>query len=209
MKLTYLVDIPGRLVPGTPTPGTPVPGTPRGQAPSSSSAPLDPRCSVPGCNLPGGHRLPHVDAGGNKFMYDKRTEAMIPIEASDAETSVVADSTDSEMLPDEEYREPEQKGRKDRKRREPAAPEDMTGYMFEINMTDRDWQQLAGKPRQSTAWMSKKLLEKGREVNWKTLTHEQKMSFDEAQSKEISNVIRNAAVRSLITYEKENLVGLE
>ena len=77
--------------------------------------------------------------------------------------------------------------------------------MFEINMTDRDWQQLAGKPRQSTAWMSKKLLEKGREVNWKTLTHEQKMSFDEAQSKEISNVIRNAAVRSLITYEKENL----
>eukprot|EP00439_Symbiodinium_sp_Y106_P009752 s7534_g1.t1 len=60
---------------------------------------------------------------------------MIPIEASDAETSVVADSTDSEMLPDEEYREPEQKGRKDRKRKEPAAPEDMTGYMFEINMT--------------------------------------------------------------------------
>ena len=105
------------------------------EVPSSSSAPLDPRCSVPGCNLPGGHRLPHVYAGGNKFMYDKRTEAMIPIEASDAETSVVADSTDSEMLPDEEYREPEQKGRKDRKRKEPAAPEDMTGYMFEINMT--------------------------------------------------------------------------
>ncbi|CAE7034155.1 unnamed protein product [Symbiodinium sp. CCMP2592] len=95
----------------------------------------------------GRYRLPHVDAGGSKFMYDKRTEVMIPVEASDAETSVVADSTDSEMVPDVPTRSPEGQGRKDRKRKEPAAPDDMTGYMFEIDMADKDWQQLAGKPR--------------------------------------------------------------
>ncbi|CAE7799825.1 unnamed protein product [Symbiodinium sp. CCMP2592] len=126
----------------------------------------------------GGHRLPHVDAGGNKFMYDKRTEVMIPVEASDAETSVVADSTDSEMVPDVPTRSPEGQGRKDRKRKEPAAVDDMTGYMFEIDMADKDWQQLAGKPRLD--------------------------SQRHSHSKQISNVIRNAAV--IAGYENE--VGL-
>ena len=94
------VDIPGRLVLGIPNPGTPVyTGTPCGPVASSSAALPDPRCSVPGCNLPGGHRLPHVDAGGNKFMFDRRTEAVIPSEAADAETSVADESADSEMLP--------------------------------------------------------------------------------------------------------------
>ena len=52
----------------------------------------------------------------------------------------------------------------------PEAMDESSGYVFETEMTGIDWKQLIGKPRQSTAWMSKKLLEKGKEVHWRTLT---------------------------------------
>ena len=199
------IEIPGRLVPGTPPPGTPVPGTPTAPQASSSSNVDGPRCSVPGCALPGGHRLPHVDAGGNKFMYDKRSDATIPIEASDAETSVVEDSTDSEMLPDVPRGDVSQGQERVRKRKVPESGDDHMGYVFEMEMADSDWKQLIAKPRQSTVWMSKKLLEKGKEVNWRSLTQAQKELFDEAQAKEIANVLRNAAVRSLLESEHGKL----
>ncbi|CAE7023621.1 GIP [Symbiodinium sp. KB8] len=78
------------------------------------------------------------------------------------------------------------------------AMDESSGYVFETEMTGIDWKQLIGKPRQSTAWMSKKLLEKGKEVHWRTLTTRHRprrsaMSF------------RNAAARSLLTHEKEKL----
>ena len=200
------VLVPGRLVPGTPTPGTPVPGTPRGPQEASGSQ-QGPQCAVPGCSLPGGHRLPHVDAGGNKFMYDKRTEAVIPVEASDAETSVVGDSSEEEMIPDQDVIPNEGRDPRllDRKRKTPPEAEDHMGYVFELDVTSHDVVTLANRPRHSSIWLSKKLQEKGKEVNWRSLSDFEKKAFDEAQSKEIANVIKNAAVRSLIASEKESL----
>ena len=189
-----LEDIPGALVPGTPTPGTPNPGTPRGPVAGHSGSS---QCTVPGCTLPGGHRLPHVDAGGNKFIYDKRTSTSVPVEESGEETSVQSKSSGSEMIPDDEHPPPSG----GRKRKSPEGTEDM-GYMFEVPIQACDFKRLVERPRHAEVWLSNKMMDKGREVSWSSLSLDQKKEFDTAMAKEISNVLRNCAVRALSSAEK-------
>ena len=50
-----------------------------------------------------------------------------------------------------------------------------------------------------------KLQEKSRECNWKELTQKQKGEFDEAQANEIDNVIKTAALLSLMSSELNNI----
>ena len=180
-----------RLVPATPAddlPGKLVPGTPR-------SAPMvadTSECPVPDCCLPGGHELPHRDVGGNRFAYDKRTDTKLPLEDSGDETEEIS-SSGSELEPDVDG-EPESK----RRRRRPPVPEapaagdSVFGYVFEIEMESKDWRELISKPKRANVWMAKRL-SKGTEANWRELSMAQKYDFDEAQAKEIDNVLRNEA----------------
>ncbi|CAE7892802.1 RE2, partial [Symbiodinium necroappetens] len=68
-----------------------------------------------------------------------------------------------------------------------------------------DFKKLLDKPRHAELWLSKKMMDKGREVSWSSLTLDKKKEFDGAMAKEISNVIRNCAVRALAAKEKEKL----
>ncbi|CAE7456732.1 bchH, partial [Symbiodinium microadriaticum] len=149
------------------------------------------------CTLPGGHRLPHVDAGGNKFIYDKRTSTSVPVEESGEETSVQSKSSGSEMIPDDEHPPPSG----GRKRKSPEGTEDM-GYMFEVPIQACDFKRLVERPRHAEVWLSNKMMDKGREVSWSSLSLDQKKEFDTAMAKEISNVLRNCAVRALSSAEK-------
>ena len=203
---TPVSAMPGTPVPPTPVsamPGTPdvmgklVPDTPR-NGPQESESPAG--CPVSDCTLPGGHRLPHRDAGGNPFAYDKRTDTKIPVEESGDETEEFS-SSGSELEEDD--------GGKPRvKRPRPDPPPDLqgfAGYAFEIEMDAREWKAFSAKPRKAHVYMSKKLQEKGKETNWRELSLQQKMEYDEAQAKEISNILKTEALRSLTSSELKNI----
>ena len=91
-----------------------------------------------------------------------------------------------------------------RKCKSPEVWEDM-GYMFEVPNEHCDFKKLVDKPRYAELWLSKKMMDKGREVSWSSLSLEQKKEFDGAMAKEISNVIRNCAVRALSAKEQGKL----
>ncbi|CAE6957766.1 RE1 [Symbiodinium sp. CCMP2592] len=185
-------------MPGTPDlQGKLVPDTPRGLLPEPSSVN---GCPVTECVLPGGHQLSHRDAGGNPFAYDRRTDTRIPVEESGDETEEI-DSSDSELQEDED-------GHPKPKRPKPGpGPEDqgVIGYAYEIEMEGKDWKALTSRPRKAKVWLSKKLQEEGKEHNWRELTQAQKEEFDEAQAKEISNVIKTMALRSLTESEPQKI----
>ena len=142
--------------------------------------------------------LPHQDSGGNKFVYNRRTATSIPVEDSGDDTSVQSGSSGSELIPDEEREAPV------RKCKSPEVWEDM-GYMFEVPNEHCDFKKLVDKPRYAELWLSKKMMDKGREASWSSLSLEQKKEFDGAMAKEISNVIRNCAVRALSAKEQGKL----
>eukprot|EP00439_Symbiodinium_sp_Y106_P046021 s3318_g5.t2 len=136
----------------------------------------------------------------NPFAYDRRTDTKIPVEDSGDETEEIS-SSGSELEADED-------GKPRAKRPRPAPPPDLqgfAGYAFEIEMEDKDWKAITSKPRRAHVWMSKKLQEKSKEVSWRELTLEQKHGYDEAQAKEISNVLKTMAVRALSASELKNV----
>ena len=77
--------------------------------------------------------------------------------------------------------------------------------MFEVPIEAADFKKLVQRPRHAEVWLSKKMMDKGREVSWSSLTLEQKKDVNEGMAKEISQVIRNCAVPSLAAREKEKL----
>eukprot|EP00439_Symbiodinium_sp_Y106_P048762 s3212_g6.t1 len=75
------------------------------------------------------------------------------------------------------------------------------GFAREIVISTKDLKKLTKKPRKAAVWLSQKMAEKSKEVNWRHLTLEEKKEYDEAQAVEVSNVVREAAVRSLTAEE--------
>ena len=75
------------------------------------------------------------------------------------------------------------------------------GYACEILLTDRDLRKLTKKPKRATAWLSQKMMEKSREVDWRKLSDAEKLEYDEAQAIEVSNIVREQAVRALTSSE--------
>ena len=141
----------------------PTPGTP---VPGTPRGPLpgdsgSSQRAVPECCLPGGHCLPHFDAGGNKFVYDNRKSTAIPIEESGNKTS---DHWQQQIRADP------------RMRRCPTKVTSANSLMLL-----RTW----------ATCLSKKMMDKGREVSWSSLSLNQKKEFDASMAKEISNVLRN------------------
>eukprot|EP00435_Cladocopium_sp_Y103_P013234 s2397_g3.t1 len=74
--------------------------------------------------------------------------------------------------------------------------------VLEIPMDEEDIRHLSEKPRRATAWMSKKLESRGKELRWSQMPLEQKYQFDEAQCRELSQVLTAKAVRSLSQQEE-------
>ena len=89
--------------------------------------------------------------------------ADVPIEDSSSDES-------EELLPDEPV---------------PKKPKTGTNnevfYAFEIPLDEAAVDFLTAHPRKATAWVSKKLESKGKEMRWHQMPIEQKRQFDEAQ----------------------------
>ena len=75
--------------------------------------------------------------------------------------------------------------------------------MFEVPIEAADFKKLVQRPRRTEVWLSKKMMDKGREVSWSSLTSEQKKDFNEGMAKEISQVIRNCAALPGCTRERK------
>ena len=83
--------------------------------------------------------------------------------------------------------------------------EDDTIYQVEIEVKPKDLQYLRNHPNRSAIWLSKKLIEKGKEKEWSKMTLEEKKNFDLAQAKEMSQVLQSKALRSLTIQEQKQL----
>ena len=70
---------------------------------------------------------------------------------------------------------------------------------------EQDYNWLAKHRRKGAVWLSKKMSEKSKEVDWKRLPLSEKKEFEVAQAKEISNVIISKALRNLTKAELDKL----
>ena len=123
------------------------------------------------------------------------------MEESGDETEEISSSSSGSELEADEGGQPRAK----RPKPAPPDPDASIGYVFEIDMGGREWKALTSRPKRAHVWMSKHLMEKSREHDWKELSHQQKEEFDLAQAKEIDNVIKTAALRSLTKSELANV----
>ena len=91
--------------------------------------------------------------------------------------------------------------------RDSHAEKEESGFFFalEIPLNFTDTQFLAKNPEKSSIWLSRKMMEKGREMSWSKMSLEEKKSYDVAEAKELSNVLSAKALRSLTLQEKLNL----
>ena len=151
------------------------------------------RCSVRDCSLPGGHQGPHEDEAGNKFswtIYGGR------VSLEDDESKSVASSSSSSSSEELMRDEPSSK-------RDGFHPEATNESLFvlEIPVEQDDARFFMNHPKKAAIWLSKKMKEKGKEHRWQHLSLDQKRNFDEAQAKELSNVLQAKALRSLTQQE--------
>ena len=157
--------------------------------------------------LPGGHLGHHEDSGGNKFLYDnydgKRAVVAEETESSESEDEKASSSsTTSEAESEELIRDGELPNA------EPVqqAPQD-TFICIDIDTTkaNLNWLTKHKSKKHGFVWLSKKMQDKGKELDWKKLTLDEKKDFNLAEAKEISNVIISKALRNLTPDELKKL----
>ena len=164
---------------------------------SSDPSVVGNQCSFPHCRLPGGHEGPHQDENDRKFSWTPY-EGKVLLEDDD-DSSSYSSSSSEELKADT----PEQK--EQMFAHAEAFVEEHAMFSLEIDIDFYDAQYLSKHPHKAEVWLSKKMQEKGREAEWKKLTMKQKEQFDEAQSLELSNVLRSKALRSLTKSEMQCL----
>ena len=159
-------------------------------------------CAIPGCELPGGHQGVHQGPEG-KFLYDSYKGKKFVTEEAEAEDDdddgIDAESTSSEeLLPDSLHVAPADPS-------EPAPQE--TFFALELPVESEDYEWLANNcvNRKANVWLSRKMAEKSKEVQWKELTLDQKKLFDIAMAKELSQVATSRALRNITKDESLNL----
>ena len=159
-------------------------------------------CPVEDCVLPGGHDGPHLDSRNQRFQWNAYTGKMPLADESTSSESSSDEASEEEMIPDEE-----QKSRQSRKRtaQDTSGEREVLGFWTEIDIKPKDVQWLANHPHRATAWFSRKMQEKGKEKSWNQLTMAEKEAFDEAQAKELAQVLQSKALRSLTSQERDNL----
>lgn len=172
-------------------------------------------CAVRDCQLPGGHYGPH-EVDGRKFLYDPHEEKKTFIdEQAENEERVEMDeqeenaedesssssTTSEEMIPEETQ---EELAEDDDLLVEPEAE---VFYMKEFELTEDDFAWLAknNNEKKANVWLSRKMMEKSKEVTWSKLPLEEKKKFDLAQAKELSQVATSQALRNLTAEEEATL----
>ena len=142
------------------------------------------QCTTPQCALPGGHAGPHIDDSGSKFSYSPST----------GRVSLEEDSSDDSSTSSEELAKTPRGGKGHRE-------EEKGLFVLEMDVTDADRDYVLRHPHKSAIWLSKKMMEKSKEESWKELPLSRKKDFDEAQARELSNVLQSKALRSLTQEE--------
>ena len=169
------------------------------------------RCPVPECDLPGGHGGHHQDREGKTFMYDLYEGRRGPTEgdevdddgaSSSSSSSRSSKSSDSEelMMVEEAPKEigPETKNDKEK--------DTFVAITLDVDETDFEWPAKNKGRRRGIVWLSKKMSEKGKEVEWRHLSLAEKKEFDLAMAKELSQVAISKALRNL---KPDELHGLD
>jgi hypothetical protein len=177
------------------------------RVPASAGSSGSNLCVVPECVLPGGHLGHHEDSRGNKFLYDnydgRRAVVAEETESSESEDEKApSSSTTSEAESEELIRDGELPNA------EPAqqAPQE-TFICIDIDTTEADLNCLVKhkSKKHGQVWLSKKMQDKGKELDWKKMTLDEKKEFDLAEAKGISNVIVSKALRNLTPDELKKL----
>ena len=78
-------------------------------------------------------------------------------------------------------------------------------YALEVPLLPSDLTYLTKNPEKSEVWLSKKMIEKGKEKRWSQMDLEEKHKFDMSMAKELSNVLSSKALRSLTSQEWDDL----
>lgn len=158
---------------------------------------------------------PH-EVDGRKFLYDpheakkmfidEQAEREAPLEMDEQEENAEDESSSSsttseEMIPEEDPGEL-------------ADDDDLLVeketeifYMKEFELTEDDFAWLAknNNEKKANVWLSRKMMEKSKEVTWSKLPLEEKQKFDLAQAKELSQVATSQALRNLTAEEEATL----
>ena len=150
------------------------------------------RCAVPGCDLPGGHDGHHQDREGQTFMYDlydgRRAPTQGEEQASSSSSSTSSTPSDEESDGSEELQPDGEHGRSQHGEAVSEEKETFIAITLDIDENDFDWLAKNKNRRRGAIWLSKKMAEKGKEIDWKRLPLSEKKEFDLAMAKELSQV---------------------
>ena len=203
----------GEVLPPTPAgmPATPRPGfdepQEKPQERGTRSA-IGNQCAVKECMLPGGHEGLRLSSDNKRFHWNSKDGRVDEEDSTSSSSSESSSSSLEEMIADEK-RKPRRKKPPDKRQKKEASMfmtvEKDTVFCVEIEVDQKDIQWLMNHPAKSSIWMSKKVMEKGKEKEWQKMTMDEKMSFDLAQAKELSQVLQSKALRSLTIQEQKNL----
>ena len=167
-----------------------VPAVPR-QPPANESG-----CPVADCVLPGGHGGAHEDEHHKKFTWTPYG-GRVNLEETSSESSSPSEDGDSESS--EELKADVEKAGDEQR-----VEEDFF-VALEIDVSEEDFHWLENHPRKATAWLSKKMESKSKEMSWSKMSLEEKKNFDMAQAKELNNVLQSKALRCLTDQELADL----
>eukprot|EP00913_Durusdinium_trenchii_P009211 g8659.t1 len=103
------------------------------------------------------------------------------------------------MLVDGESKPPANPSRMKRKK---LPEETFVACSFEVNEDDFEWLSKNKNRKRGVVWLSKKMSEKGKEVEWQRLPLHEKKEYDLAMAKELSQVAISRALRNLTAQEE-------
>lgn len=179
------------------------------------------RCSISSCVLQGGHQGPHEDVAGGRFVQTSDGKSIKVGEEGSSVRSRSSSSSSDELVPDDAVHinkvvksnavldtnqvfqnaqaiEPNQVSKNALATKSSAVLESKdVFYALEIPIKPSDTTFLTKNPEKSSIWLSRKTMEKGKELRWSYMDMSQKQSFDMAQARELTNVLSAKALRSL------------
>ena len=165
-------------------------------------------CPVDACVLPGGHYGPHEDEEGHEFTWNPyQGRQNLGADEAAPESSEDSDSS-AELLiepPDNKIYSNNAEIKHVLEKQAKHTPANESFYALEIEIGPSDLKYLSKNTDGWSIWLSKKMLEKGKEKRWTQLDLEEKKRFDLAQAKELSNVLSSKALRSLTSQEMSSL----
>ncbi|CAL1133834.1 unnamed protein product [Cladocopium goreaui] len=169
----------------------------------------------------GGHQGPHEDVAGGRFVQTSDGKSIKVGEEGSSVRSRSSSSSSDELVPDDAIHinkvvksnavldtnqvfqnaqaiEPNQVSKNALATKSSAVLESKdVFYALEIPIKPSDTTFLTKNPEKSSIWLSRKTMEKGKELRWSHMDMSQKQSFDMAQARELTNVLSAKALRSL------------